>query len=195
MKILGITGPTGAGKTTLLHYLQSQGAVVIDCDALYKELMSRPSPLRLAVEETFGAEFFPHGELDRGKLGKLVFENPQELETLNRLVFEHLTQDVKNTLARLEQEGVALVAIDAINLIQSGLASLCHSTVAVLADETSRLSRIMARDAMTQDDALRRIRAQEKDDFYHQHATLVLDNSGTQEEFLQKLPSALQTLI
>ncbi len=195
MKILGITGPTGAGKTTLLHYLQGQGAVVIDCDALYKELMSRPSPLRLAVEESFGAEFFPHGELDRGKLGKLVFENPHELQKLNHLVFEHLTQEVQNTITRLEQEGATLVAIDAINLIQSGLASLCHGTVAVLADETSRLSRIMARDAMTRDAALRRIRAQESDDFYRQHVTVVLDNSGSQEEFLQKLPTALQSLI
>ncbi len=195
MRILGITGPTGAGKTTLLRYLEQQGAVVIDCDVLYKELMSRPSPLRLAVEETFGAEFFPHGELDRGKLGKLVFEHPQELQKLNHLVYEHLTQEVNNTITRLEQEGIGLVAIDAINLIQSGLSNLCHGTVAVLAGEEQRLSRIMERDGLTPDAALRRIRAQESDDFYRRHATVVLDNSGSQEEFLQKLPAALQSLI
>ena len=95
MKIIGITGPTGAGKTTLLRYLESGGAVVIDCDALYGELMKKPSSLRLAVEQTFGGEFFPHGELDRQKLGKLVFENPGELQKLNALVYEHLTQELK----------------------------------------------------------------------------------------------------
>lgn len=195
MKILGITGPTGAGKTTLLRYLQSQGAVVVDCDALYAELMKKPSSLRLAVEDAFGAEFFPHGELDRQKLGKLVFENPQELQRLNALVYEHLTKELNILLDSLEEKGATLVAIDAINLIQSGLKDLCHGTVAVLADETSRLSRIMARDGLDEASALRRIRAQEDDDFYRKHATLVLDNSGTEEEFLRTLPTALQSLI
>ncbi len=195
MKILGITGPTGAGKTTLLRYLEQQGAVVIDCDALYAELMKKPSSLRLAVEESFGAEFFPHGELDRGKLGKLVFENPQELQKLNHLVYEHLTREVQNILAELAAQGATLVAIDAINLVQSGLNDLCHGTVAVLAGEEQRLCRIMTRDGLEKEAALRRIRAQESDDFYRNHATVVLDNSGSQEEFLRHLPAALQSLI
>lgn len=190
MKVIGITGPTGAGKTTVLHYLQSHGAVILDCDALYHELLSKPTPLYEAVKAAFPDAFTPAGELERKKLGKLVFDDAEQMEKLNALVYLHLGNEVRATLKNLEGK-TKLVAIDAVNLIQSKLADLCHLTVAVLADEKLRLARIMARDGITQEYATARIFAQPPEDFYRANCHIVLHNNGTEEALLAQTQTAL----
>ena len=81
--ILGITGGTGCGKTTLLNVLKERGAVVLDCDAIYHELLRTDGALREASAGAFGPVFAADGGLDRQKLGNLVFGDPAALETLN----------------------------------------------------------------------------------------------------------------
>ena len=85
-------------------------------------------------------------------------------------------------------------AIDAINLIESGLAALCDTTVAVLAPKALRLARIMARDGISEDYARRRIEAQKPDEFYRASCGAVLENSGTPEAFQQTCEQWLQAI-
>ena len=80
MMIIGITGPTGAGKTTALEVLGSMGFEIVDCDALYYELLRTSLPLRRALEDAFGPVFLPDGQLDRRALAARVFTAPEELQ-------------------------------------------------------------------------------------------------------------------
>ena len=92
------------------------------------------------------------------------------------------------------RDGRQLLAIDAINLIESGLAGLCDTTVAVLAPKALRLARIMARDGIPEDYARRRIEAQKPDEFYRASCGAVLENSGTPEAFQKTCEQWLQAI-
>ena len=160
MLTIGITGPTGSGKTALLDRIAVHGGLVIDCDALYYALLQTNAELRAALEAAFGAVFLPDGALDRQKLGALVFHDEAALARLNEIVFFHVGRAVKAKLDAAREEGRMLAGVDAINLLESGLAELCDVTVAVTAPEQVRMARIIARDHLTQQYALSRIRAQ-----------------------------------
>ena len=91
MIVFGITGGTGAGKTSALRVLERLGAYLIDCDALYYEMLRPGEAIHSALHETFGGGIFtPGGTLDRQKLGDRVFGAAAELEKLNAIVFTHL---------------------------------------------------------------------------------------------------------
>ena len=88
MMVFGLTGPSGAGKTTALTALRRLGFDVVDCDALYHELLRRDEALRQVLRDTFGAEtFLPDGRLDRKWLAARVFSDAGELKKLNNIVY------------------------------------------------------------------------------------------------------------
>lgn len=196
MLTIGITGGTGCGKTAFLRCIEARGGVGIDCDALYYDLLRTDGALRAALTESFGAVFRPDGSLDRKRLGTVVFSDPAQMETLNRIVFTHVRRAVETIRAREKSAGTALLAIDAINLFQSGLAELCGTTVGVLAPEEVRLRRIMRRDGIERQYALLRIRAQEPDGFYTARCTHILQNGEiSPEEFQIQANALLENLI
>lgn len=181
MTVIGITGPTGAGKTTALHVLESLGFQVVDCDALYYELLGSDAALRQALEAAFGKVFLPDGQLDRAALGAVVFGNSKELERLNGIVFPAVTLAVEERIAACTARGLV---VDAINLIECGLGARCDVTVAITAPPEVRLRRIMARDGIGEAYARQRIEAQKKDSYYRKHCDFLLENrAGSQEEF------------
>lgn len=196
MLTIGITGGTGCGKTAFLRCIEARGGVGIDCDALYYDLLRTDGALRAALTESFGAVFRPDGSLDRKRLGTAVFSDPAQMETLNRIVFTHVRRAVETIRAREKSAGTALLAIDAINLFQSGLAELCGTTVGVLAPEEVRLRRIMRRDGIERQYALLRIRAQEPDGFYTVRCAHILQNGEiSPEEFQIQANALLENLI
>lgn len=192
MKVIGLTGPTGAGKTTVLELLKAHGAAILDCDKIYYELLSSDENLRRELQETFGDVFLPDGSLDRKKLGKLVFENEHAIQKLNTIIYYYMGLELRRRLTLEKQAGTGLAAIDAINLIQSGLGELCAMTVAVTAPEEVRLARIMARDGIDRDYALSRIRAQENEEYFVRHCHAVLQNDGTEEALQEKAKALLR---
>jgi len=195
MLVIGITGGTGSGKTTLLRCVQDRCGQAVDCDRLYYELLAQSPELRGALREAFGAIFLPDGSLDRRALGARVFSNPAELARLNAIIYEHIGRAVDERLVRAQADGCRLFAIDAVNLVQSGLAARCAAVVGVIAPERLRAARIMARDQIPEDYALRRIRAQEPDEFYRANCRYVLENAGTDETLFIKKANSLLNLI
>ena len=194
MHIIGITGPTGCGKTTLLRVIEAHGGFAVDCDALYYEMLRENAPMRAALTEAFGDIFLPEGRLDRPKLGNRVFSDPAALDCLNAIVYYHMGQKMRALLAEQAGQSRPYFAIDAINLIESGLADLCDTTVAVLAPKALRLARIMARDGISEDYARRRIDAQKPDEFYRSRCNDTLENAGTPEAFEQLCEQWLQAI-
>lgn len=181
MKVIGLTGPTGAGKTTVLDLLKAHGAAVMDCDKIYYEMLKENEDLRQGLRDAFGEVFLADGSLDRRKVAELVFSSEENLKKLNALVYYHMGVEIRRRLSAAKAEGKTLAAVDAINLLQSGLGELCDTTVAVVASEETRLARIMARDGIDRERAISRIRAQEPEEFFRRHAKIVLENNGTQQ--------------
>lgn len=179
--VVGITGPTGAGKNSALRALEQLGGYVLDCDSIYHEMLRTDTGLRGAITAAFGDVFTPGGQLDRQKLGTLVFGDAAQLERLNAIIYDQLPCELER---RMAASPAPIIGIDAINLVESGLSKLCDRTLAVIAPAENRIRRIMARDGILEEYARLRIAAQKDDDFYRTHCTDVLVNtSATPEDF------------
>lgn len=170
--IVGLTGGTGAGKTSALAALEDLGGTVLDCDAVYHQMLRTDPALREAITAAFGPVFCPDGSLDRQKLGTLVFSDHAALDRLNAIVYEYLPPELLR-----RAQGHTLVGLDAISLMESGLGRLCACTVAVLAPAEDRVRRIMVRDGISEDYARLRISAQQPDAFYRERCSHILENN------------------
>ena len=179
--IIGITGGTGCGKTTLLELLRQQGAVLLDCDAIYHRLLQEDATLLAAIEARFPGTV-EGGTLQRKKLGAIVFGDKAALADLNKITHGAVTAEV----IRLLTPEPRLAAIDAIGLFESGLDKLCKLTVAVNAPLDARVQRLMARDHITEEYARSRISAQPSPAEFATRCDYTLENDGTLEDFQQK---------
>lgn len=177
---IGITGGTGSGKTSALRALCALGGRIIDCDAVYHRELAANARLRRDITRAFG-DVFDGEKLNRQKLGGIVFSDPEALHRLNGIVNIHLLPVI-----RREAEGHLIVGLDAINLLQSGLAALCRETVAVLAPTEQRVRRIMERDGISEDYARLRIGAQQPEEYYRQHCSRILENRADGPEAFEE---------
>ena len=187
--IIGITGGSGSGKTTLLHIIREQGGLVLDCDAIYHQLLETDPTLLAAIETRFPGTV-ENGTLDRKKLGAIVFADESALLDLNRITHSAVRTEV---LRRL-QNAPALAAVDAIGLFEGGLAPLCDVTVAVTAPVEDRIARLMARDGISEEYARSRIAAQHSDSWFRGRCDHVLENNGKLDAFATKCVAFLHTL-
>jgi dephospho-CoA kinase len=187
--IIGITGGTGCGKTTLLNVIAEQGGLILDCDAIYHQLLTRDNHLLDAIESRFPGTV-EKGQLQRKKLGSIVFADKKALKDLNRITHGAIKAEV---LRQLESRP-RLAAIDAIALFEGGLAELCDTTVAVTAPAEVRVQRLMLRDNITEDYARSRIAAQHDEDWFRSRCDCILENNGTQIQFHEKCVAFLENL-
>lgn len=178
--IIGITGGTGCGKTTALQAIRELGGIIIDCDAVYHVLLQTDKYLLAAIENRFPGTV-EDGALQRKKLGGIVFSDDEALADLNKITHSAVKKKVEHIL-----QGHRFAAIDAIELFEGGLAELCDVTVAVTAPLEDRVARLQARDNISREYALLRIRAQKDEQYFRQHCDYILENTGTQEEFREK---------
>ena len=196
MTVLGITGPTGAGKTTLLREAEKLGGGVIDCDAVYHELLKSDITLQNELEKEFGPLRDETGAIDRKKLGAVVFHDPDRLEKLNAIAWEAVVSRTRELVEAYRKQGRGFVAVDAIALLECPVKELCQLTVAVLAPPEVRVKRIMAREGISEDYAWARVKAQRPDGYFIQNCddTLINDLPAA-EEFSQKAREFLKEVL
>lgn len=183
MTIFGITGGTGCGKTTALGAIEQLGGLVIDCDEVYHTLGETSADLREKLIARFGPECYATGVLDTKPIGKIVFYDPNALLELNAITHAAVGEEVDRRLGRWAMSGGTLAAVDAIALIESGMAEKYSPIVGITAPKQLRMERIMARDGISEDYARARIESQKPDSFYEQHCDKILVNDQTPEEF------------
>ena len=171
--VIGITGGTGCGKTTLLSCIAEKGGLILDCDAIYHELLQTDRSLLSEIETRFPG-VVENGQLQRKKLGAIVFSDEKALLDLNKITHTAIKAEV---MRRLEA-APRLAAIDAIGLFEGDLASLCHVTVAVTAPVEDRVRRLMTRDSISEEYARKRIAAQRSNEEFSAICSHTLENDG-----------------
>ena len=197
MTVIAITGPTGAGKGIASGVFKSRGIPVLDLDNIYHEILVPGSACVKELAGSFGEKILrADGTVDRTVLSSLVYGHPEQLKKLNLITHTHIREEVKRRVLRLSDEGTPCVVLDAPTLFDSPLSWPVDRVISVIADENIRHERIKARDHLTDDEALRRIRAQHGPDFYASRSDLTFVNDGNDkqsasEAFRQSLVRAL----
>ena len=158
---VGITGGIGSGKSTVCRMLAERGVAIYDADSRAKELMSTSESLRKVLIENFGAETFTAEGLNRQYLAERVFNDAEQLRLLNSLVHPAVIADFEAWAE--EQEGHYVVFESAI-LFEAGLENRVDAVVAVMAPESLRVERVMARDGHSKEQVMARIKNQMSDD-------------------------------
>jgi dephospho-CoA kinase len=175
--IIGLTGNIACGKSTVLAQLARLGADTIDADRIVHDLYTPASPVSVAVAAAFGPGVLHlDGSVNRRALGAIVFADPDRLRQLERLTHPAVRQRLEALLAA---STAPVVVIDAVKLIEGGLAERCDSVWVVTCSPYQQLARLMARDGFDRAEAERRIAAQPPQAEKVARADVVIDNSGT----------------
>ena len=168
---IGLTGPTGAGKGYVCDYLKELGFNIINADAVVKNIYENNFSLLEKIAEEFGNDIIKNGCVDRKALGKIVFNHKEKLNRLNAIVHPAV-------ISRCESLAEIPSVLDAPQLYESGAQDKCYKIICVTANKSTRLERIISRDGITKDEALKRINAQLSEKYYTENADYVINNNG-----------------
>ncbi len=178
--VIGLTGNIATGKSVVRKMLEHLGAYGIDADGLAHRAIARGAPGYQAVIDTFGHWILgPDGQIERPKLGRLVFADADALERLETIVHPLVEQAVDILIRRAPYK---IVVIEAIKLLESGLSKMCDSIWVTYAPEQNQLTRLTEKRKMDPETARLRIEAQPSQDEKVKRADVVIQNDGSFEE-------------
>ncbi|MET3210246.1 UNVERIFIED_CONTAM: dephospho-CoA kinase [Paenibacillus sp. PvR008] len=186
---IGLTGGIATGKSTVSALLVAKGALLIDADAIAREVMLPGHPVLAAVIQHFGqAVMDSDGTLHRKKLGEIVFGDPVQRQALNDITHPAIREEMRTRMESYEREHPdKLVLADIPLLYESGLESLYDEIMVVYVPRDVQLQRLMLRDGLTEEQAGLRLSAQMDIEQKRSLADIVIDNSGTQAETKQQI--------
>jgi dephospho-CoA kinase len=195
--IIGLTGNIACGKSAVLEMLRKPGADVIDADRVVHKLMEPGGTIYGPVVEAFGEEILAEPDaqgvraIDRRKLGALVFANPEQLRRLEQISHPRVRVD----LLRQIQAGTApVLVLDAIKLLEGGLADAADAIWVVTCPPEVQLERLMKRNNFSREEALLRMQAQPPQEEKVARATVVIDNGGTLAETGRQVQAAWEQI-
>jgi dephospho-CoA kinase len=190
--VIGLTGNIATGKSVVRKMLEHLGAYGIDADGLAHRVVAKGSPGYQPVVEMFGKWILAEdGQIDRARLGRIVFSDPEAMAKLESLVHPFVRQAL-DILARRAPHPV--IVIEAIKLLEGGLAERCDSIWVSYAPQELQLARLMQRRGMSEALARQRINAQALQEKKISAATVVIRNEGSFEDTWQQVYSAWQKL-
>jgi dephospho-CoA kinase len=177
--IAGLTGGIASGKSTVSAFLKDAGAVIVDADKIAREVVQKGQPAWREIVGTFGRTILlPDGEINRILLGDIIFNDPAQKHVLNRIVHPEVISETTTRLAEIEKnQPGSVVILDVPLLIESGMDSGLSDIIVVYVPESIQIQRLMDRDALTQAQALARIRSQMPIEEKKKRATIIIDNS------------------
>lgn len=179
--LIGMTGNIATGKSTVDAMLAAKGAEVLDADRVVHDLQRKGQPAWQRIVARFGQDVLtPQGELDRAKLGKIVFSDAAALQDLELIIHPAVRDEERRRI--LEAPSGTVLVVDAIKLFESGMAAACNTVWAVTAPAEAQLQRLQRQRGMAEDLARQRINAQLPQEEKAGRADVVIDNSGTLEQ-------------
>ncbi len=180
MHIVGITGSFGSGKTTVARMLRERGAKVFDADKAVHALFLPKHPCFKKIASSFGREILTRGRIDRRKLAKIVFRNPQALRKLCRITHPLIIQQIKKEVGRHRgMRTPGLFVLDVPLLFEARLEGLCDCVVVVRSTIRAQITRLQKRNHFSQSEILRRINAQMPIALKAAKADFVIHNQGS----------------
>ena len=187
MYVIGLTGMIASGKSTVSGFLRQKGIRILDADKISHQVILKGQPAFEEIVAYFGTDCLAYdGQIDRRKLGTIVFSEREKLEALNRIVHPRVTEEILHCLK--EQKG--LMVIDAPLLVQAGLDRLCDEIWNVCAEQSLRLARIIARDHLEEEQALARVRSQQMH-MPEDKPVYTIENSGSYENLIEQVNNQL----
>lgn len=178
---LGITGSFGSGKTTVARMFKRLGASCIDADRVYHRLIKCKSPTYKKIVSAFGREILKSNkEIERKKLGKIVFSSGQNLKKICQLTHPAIIREIKDEITRWKRsKGRKVIVIDAPLLIEAGLIKMMDKLIVVKANKKNQIARSTKLRKFSRAQALRRIKAQAPLAEKLKLADYIIDNNGT----------------
>ena len=190
--VIGLTGNIATGKTVVRKMLGHLGAYTIDADALTHRVMSQDGPGYKRIVELFGKFILDkEGNIDRVKLGKLVFADPEALASLEAIVHPYVRQAVDYLISKAGQE---VVVVEAIKLLESPLKEKIDSLWVTTSSEDNQLVRLATKRKMTTMDARQRMASQSPQREKTAAADVVIENNGSFEDTWKQVQKAWQKL-
>ena len=190
--IIGLTGNIGTGKSVVRQILQEFGAVGIDADAITNRVISRSGPAYQRVVEEFGRWILePDGEINRGRLGKIVFNSSEALKILEGIVHPYVIQGVKLLISNSTSR---VIVVEAIKLLETELRTLCDTIWVTVVTEEVQVQRLMTARSLSEAEALSRIKAQPAQEEKIAAADVVISNDGTVKDLWLQVKDAVKTI-
>lgn len=178
--IIGLTGGIACGKTTVAGLFHNFGAHVIDADSVGHRLLREDPSVKRKLAATFGASILDsRKEIDRSKLGRIVFDSPDQLQALSEIVHPPIIERIKADIARKSSSAEkSIIVIDAALLIELNLTYMVDLVVLVYADENMQMQRLTQR-GLSYEDAGRRIKSQMPSHEKTRFADFIIYNNGS----------------
>jgi dephospho-CoA kinase len=190
--LIGLTGNIGTGKSTVAKTLAGLGAETIDADQAAHEVMRAGTPTHAQIVEGFGAEVLaPDGEVDRAQLGAIVFEDPAALARLEAIVHPATLEAIGRCVAAAS---AAVVVVEAIKLIEAGMAESCDSVWVTTCRSEQQIQRIMEGRGLSRGEARQRMEAQPPQEEKAACADVVIDTSGSLSQTRAQVQAAWERL-
>lgn len=186
--ILGLTGGIASGKSTVSAYLAQNGALIIDADLIARQVVAKKSNGLKQIVAKFGGEILTaSGELDRKKLGKLVFSNKELLKALTDITGPLIRAEILREIEAAKKAQVKLVVLDIPLLFETGYQTLCDKVMVVTIPSKLQLERVMKRDNLSAAEARKRIANQLPASKRNELADVLIDNSKSVAETYQQV--------
>jgi dephospho-CoA kinase len=186
--VIGLTGNIATGKSVVRRMLEHLGAYTIDADALSHRVIAKGAPGYQPVVNTFGTWILnKDGQIDRGKLGRLVFADAQALKQLEAIIHPYVSQAIDILIKRASQ---SVVVIEAIKLLESGLRNLCDSIWVTDAPQHVQIERLIRKREMSPETALQRVHSQSAQKQKLAAADVVITNTGSYENLWKQVNAA-----
>ena len=188
MKVIGLTGGIASGKSFVASVLESCGAVIIDADLLAREVVAPGEPAYQAIVEAFGERMVrSDGSLDRAALGRLVFADAAARKILEEITHPHIAKRAAQRIERERVRGTPVLFYMVPLLIEANLTSMVDEIWLVFVNRDVQLERLVTRDAIPREEALRKMSAQMPLNEKTAYADVIIDNSGLPEETAQSV--------
>ncbi|KAK6127397.1 hypothetical protein DH2020_038857 [Rehmannia glutinosa] len=192
MRIVGLTGGIGSGKSTVSNLFKAHGIPVVDADVVARNVLKKGTGGWRKVVAAFGDEILlASGEVDRPKLGQIVFSDPDKRQLLNRLLAPYISSGIFLEVFKLWMKGCKIIVLDVPLLFEAKMDKWTKPIIVVWADPETQLQRLMARDGTTVEEAESRINAQMPLDLKRTGADIVIDNSGSLEDLHERFRDVL----